>query len=127
MFGGENARPARYRVVEAHSKLDAPADGAATPGVDERDLLTTAEAARVLRVAPKFVYSHARELGGFRLLGDRGPWRFAHRDLLARSSFAPELVLSHRTRARAAARGHKQTHTPSGAPLLPSEPRGEAR
>jgi hypothetical protein len=46
------------------------------------ELLTVEEAARLLRVCPAWVYTHARELGGWRLLGERGPWRFSRRRLL---------------------------------------------
>lgn len=47
------------------------------------ELLTAEEAARLLRVRPAWIYSHARELGGRRLLGEQGPWRFSRRQLLA--------------------------------------------
>jgi hypothetical protein len=90
---------------------------------DEYELLTAAEAASVLRVARKFVYAHAKELGGSRLLGDRGPWRFQRRQLLARVLSAPEPALPRRRRARSNAASRKPTHTPNGAPILPSEPR----
>ncbi len=46
------------------------------------ELLTADEAARLLRVHKAWVYAHARELGGWRLLGERGPWRFSRRRLL---------------------------------------------
>jgi hypothetical protein len=46
------------------------------------ELLTAEEAARLLRVRKAWVYAHARELGGWRLLGERGPWRFSRRRLL---------------------------------------------
>jgi hypothetical protein len=46
------------------------------------ELLTAEEAARLLRVRPAWIYAHARELGGWRLLGERGPWRFSRRRLL---------------------------------------------
>lgn len=46
------------------------------------ELLTAEEAARLLRVRPAWIYAHARELGGWRLLGARGPWRFRRRQLL---------------------------------------------
>lgn len=47
------------------------------------ELLTAEEAAGLLRVRPAWIYSHARELGGRRLLGEQGPWRFSRRQLLA--------------------------------------------
>ncbi len=46
------------------------------------ELLTAEEAAQLLRVRPAWVYAHARELGGQRLLGEKGPWRFSRRRLL---------------------------------------------
>jgi hypothetical protein len=48
------------------------------------ELLTAEEAARLLRVRPAWIYVHARELGGWRLLGERGPWRFSRRRLLGK-------------------------------------------
>jgi hypothetical protein len=45
-------------------------------------LLTAEEVSRLLRVRKAWVYAHARELGGWRLLGERGPWRFSRRRLL---------------------------------------------
>jgi hypothetical protein len=89
------------------------------------DLLTAEEAAVYLRVAPKWVYANAREIGGFRLLGDRGPWRFSRRELLARRSAMgrpPRSAL-----ARTGAGGRKRTHMLAGAPMLPAEPRREVR
>ncbi|MGA8365405.1 MAG: hypothetical protein WB709_12935, partial [Solirubrobacteraceae bacterium] len=47
------------------------------------DLLTAQEAAQLLRVRREWVYANARELGGWRLLGERGPWRFSLRRLQA--------------------------------------------
>jgi hypothetical protein len=48
----------------------------------EPELLTAEETAQLLRVRPAWVYAHARELGGRRLLGESGPWRFIRRQLL---------------------------------------------
>jgi hypothetical protein len=77
-------------------------------------------------VDPKWVYAHARELGGYRLLGDRGPWRFRRRDLLARRE-APERRSPVRAvRPRRPSGGGRPTRTPGGAPILPAEPRREA-
>lgn len=72
-------------------------------------------------------FQRRRALGGWRLLGESGPWRFARHDLLARRSGAPELGSLQGTRARAPARRHERTYTPTGVPILPSEPRREAR
>jgi hypothetical protein len=46
------------------------------------ELVTIEEAAVLLRVHRNWVYEHARALGGWRLLGDRGPWRFNRRKLI---------------------------------------------
>ncbi len=54
----------------------------ATARRTQPELLTAEEAAQLLRVRPAWVYAHARELGGLRLLGERGPWRFSRRQLL---------------------------------------------
>ncbi len=90
------------------------------------DLLTAEEAAVLLRVARKFVYAHAPALGGWRLLGDRGPWRFSRRELLARRS-AAERIPSRPARASRGTGARKRTHTLAGAPMLPAEPRREVR
>jgi hypothetical protein len=66
------------------------AQGSAPDAADEAsrlrdelpELLTAEEAARLLRVRKAWVYAHARELGGWRLLGEQGPWRFSRRRLL---------------------------------------------
>jgi hypothetical protein len=105
--------------MEFHHDRSGAEDAAEWP--DEGELLTAAEAARVLRVARRFVYEHASELGGWRLLGERGPWRFARQELLERCR-PGQRGASPQGRGRA----RKQTHTPSGVPILPSEPRREA-
>jgi hypothetical protein len=46
------------------------------------DSLRVGEAAALLRVHPSWIYAHARELGGWRLRGDRGAWLFDRRRLL---------------------------------------------
>jgi hypothetical protein len=89
------------------------------------DLLTAEEAAVLLRVARKFIYAHAPALGGWRLLGDRGPWRFSRRELLARRSAAGR-VPSRPARASPST-GRRRIHTLAGAPMLPAEPRREVR
>jgi hypothetical protein len=86
------------------------------------DLLTAEEAAVLLRVARKFVYAHAPALGGWRLLEDRGPWRFSRRELLARRS-----AVGRAPRTGRGAGGRERTHTLAGAPMLPAEPRREVR
>ncbi len=90
------------------------------------EVLTAGEAAELLRVARKFVYAHAPALGGWRVLGDRGPWRFSRRELLARQQQGGRAPLRP-TRARNAPNSRERTHTPAGVPILPSEPRREAR
>ncbi|MGO9319223.1 MAG: helix-turn-helix domain-containing protein [Solirubrobacteraceae bacterium] len=90
------------------------------------DLLTAEEAAVLLRVGRKFIYAHAHALGGWRLLGDRGPWRFSRSELLAHRPAVPR-IRPHPTRASRGVRGREQARTPAGAPLLPAEPRREAR
>ena len=68
---------------ETQSSTPDVAGGATSRLRDEpQELLTAEEAARVLRVRRAWVYAHARELGRWRLLGDRGPWRFSRRRLL---------------------------------------------
>ena len=91
----------------------------------EPELLTVGEAAAYLRVDSKWVYAHARELGGYRLLGDRGPWRFRRRDLLARRE-AERRSPVRALRSRQPSGARRPTRTPSGAPILPAEPRREA-
>jgi hypothetical protein len=98
-------------------------DRPAAQSVAEPELLTVAEAARELRVAPKFVYRHARELGGWRLFGEHGPWRFARHELLAAR---PGHAAAQRSGAPRRARARKQARTPSGAAILPSKARREA-
>jgi len=61
---------------------------------DPDRLLTVKEVAAFLRVRPDWVYAHARELGGWRLLGDRGPWRFSRQNL-ATAPGAPARRRSH--------------------------------
>jgi hypothetical protein len=63
------------------------------------DLLTAQEAAQLLRVRREWVYANARELGGWRLLGERGPWRFSRRRLQA-SQGAPSAPAGTVPRAR---------------------------
>jgi hypothetical protein len=94
--------------------------------VQDPELLTADEAADLLRVARKWVYAHAAELGGWRLLGDRGPWRFSRRELLARRSPVAERGPARRAPARRVARAGARTHTRNGAPILHAEPRREA-
>lgn len=82
------------------------------------ELLTAEEAARLLRVRPAWIYSHARELGGRRLLGEQGPWRFSRRELLA------EMEDKAGKRATASAVRRKRHGKPSSAtPLLPIKQR----
>lgn len=76
------------------------------------ELLTAEEAARLLRVRPAWIYSHARELGGRRLLGEQGPWRFSRPQLLADM----EDETSKRTAVSAVRR--KRHGKPSSATLL---------
>ena len=67
------------------------------------ELLTADEAAGLLRVRRAWVYAHARELGGWRLLDDRGPWRFSRRELLRAASppaSDPKAVSAQRRRPR---------------------------
>jgi hypothetical protein len=90
------------------------------------ELLTAEEAAVLLRVARKFVYAHAAALGGWRLLGDRGPWRFSRRELLERREQAGR-VPPRPSRTGPRAGGRQRTRTLAGAPVLPAEPRLEAR
>jgi hypothetical protein len=108
------SRDQRLRVLEGgeHDEGDA----------HEPELLTVAEAAVYLRVAPKWVYANARELGGYRLLGDRGPWRFRRRDLLERREPPERRAPARHVRARRSADAGRPTRTP----LLPAEPRREA-
>ncbi|MGH2853116.1 MAG: hypothetical protein ACRDLF_02845 [Solirubrobacteraceae bacterium] len=54
----------------------------ATARRTEPELLTAEETAQLLRVRPAWVYAHAHELGGRRLLGESGPWRFNRCQLL---------------------------------------------
>jgi Helix-turn-helix domain len=110
----------KYRLVGDRG------DALAAPRAVGSDLLTAEEAAELLRVARKWVYAHATELGGFRLLGDRGPWRFSRRELLERYASSPNSGAARRFPARRAARSRERTHTPSGAPILHAEPRVEA-
>jgi hypothetical protein len=102
------------------------AEEAEEPAGRGPDLLTAEEAAVLLRVGLQFIYRHAAELGGFRLLGDRGPWRFTRAELRRRQP-PPQRVPPRRTVRARGARNRERTHTPSGAPLLPAEPRREAR
>lgn len=89
------------------------------------EVLTAEEAAALLQVARKFIYAHARELGGYRLLGDRGPWRFSRLDLLERREPPVRRRGAQRTRAgRPSTAG--PARTPCGAPILPAEPRRRA-
>jgi hypothetical protein len=76
-------------VVESRQHhFDSLLDEADAADLRAAELLTAAEAAVLLRVARKFIYAHAPALGGWRLLGDRGPWRFSRRALLARRANA---------------------------------------
>lgn len=101
------------------------AEEADKPDEDGPDLFTVEEAAVYLRVAPKWIYANAREIGGFRLLGDRGPWRFPRRELPTRRERLGAVPARppHDRRSRASGR----RTTPSGVPILPSEPRRETR
>jgi hypothetical protein len=69
------------------------------PRSEPPDLLTAQEAAQLLRVRREWVYAYARELGGWRLLGERGPWRFSRRRLQAPQS-APSAPASSASSAR---------------------------
>jgi hypothetical protein len=108
-------------VVESRQHhLDSLLDEAGATDLRAAELLTAAEAAVLLRVARKFIYTHASALGGWRLLGDRGPGRFSRRELLARrASAAPASPRPLRSARGAPAR------TPAGAPVLAAEPRRE--
>jgi hypothetical protein len=93
-----------------------PTDGEDETSVRAPELLTVKEAAVLLRVERKWVYGHARELGGLRLLGDRGPWRSRRRDLLARRD-QPDLAPVHRICPRRPRPRGDRAGTPNGAPI----------
>jgi hypothetical protein len=65
--------------MNAPSPSEVPASNceSSPPDEPESDLITAKQAARMLRVHRDWVYSHALEIGGWRLLGDHGPWRFS--------------------------------------------------
>jgi len=93
--------------MAAHATDDSSRDvdvAANTPRRPEpSELLTADEAAGLLRVRCGWVYAHASELGGWRLLGDRGPWRFSRRELLRATppTREPRAVSAQRSRPRA--------------------------
>ncbi len=111
--------------MESHTKPVRLAEEADETAFGGPDLLTAEEAAVFLRVGLKFIYAHAAELGGFRLLGDSGPWRFSRAELRQRPTALQRVVPRRAVRARGA-HERERAHTPSGAPLLPPEPRREA-
>lgn len=69
-------------ILRAQGRASDVADETSGLRDEPPELLTAEEAARLLRVRKAWVYAHARELGGWRLLGERGPWRFSRRRLL---------------------------------------------
>jgi hypothetical protein len=95
------------------------ADGSPAGNAPDRELLTAAEAAVLLRVERSWIYAHAAEIGGWRLLGDRGPWRFARQRLLQGPASSPDVLLARR-RARPARRTSGRL---AGPELLPIAPR----
>jgi hypothetical protein len=109
-------------VVESRQHhFDSLLDEADAADLRAAELLTAAEAAVLLRVARKFIYAHASALGGWRLLGDRGPWRFSRRELLARrANAAPPSPRSPRSARATTGRAL------AGAPVLAAEPRRES-
>lgn len=126
--GTLNPRDGKLAGMESSDRrLAWSAEEAGEPAGRGTDLLTAEEAAVLLRVGLKFIYAHAAELGGFRLLGDRGPWRFTLAELQRRQFSAPQRVPPRRSVRARGARNRERTRTPSGAPLLPAEPRREAR
>jgi hypothetical protein len=112
-------------VVESRYHLDSLLDEADATDLCAAELLTAAEAAVLLRVARKFIYAHAPALGGWRLLGDRGPWRFSRRELLARRATAAPPSPRPPRSARATT-GRAPARTPAGAPVLAAKPRRES-
>ena len=77
-------------VHEAPGSTSNAASETGLPCGEQPELLTAREAAGLLRVRLGWVYAHARELGGWRLLGNRGPWRFSRRRLLADAEHYPD-------------------------------------
>jgi hypothetical protein len=123
--GTVNPSSDKWACMESRTqtvRLTEAADESASQG---SDLLTAEEAAVFLRIGLKFVYRHAAELGGFRLLGDRGPWRFTRAELRQRPIASRRVAPRRAVRSRSA-RTSGRARTPSGAPLLPAEPRREA-
>jgi hypothetical protein len=89
---------------------------------DQRpELLTAEEAARLLRVRLGWIYAHARELGGWRLLGERGPWRFSRRRLLGEGE--GESAAGRRPAASATRRRRHGTKSSPSTSLLPIKQR----
>ncbi len=101
---------AHLRVVDSRNERHLPGEPA--PCSEPPDLLTAGEAAQLLRVRREWVYAHALELGGWRLLGERGPWRFSRRRLQAPPS-APSAPASAVPRTRP-----RERSSTADAPLL---------
>jgi excisionase family DNA binding protein len=107
--------------------MDLMRDGAAltepgepTTEPEPPELLTAEEAATYLRVTRSWVYEHAAELGGYRLLGDRGRWRFPRSRLLGADR--PETV-ARSAPPPARARRRRPPGSSSTVTLLPITPR----
>jgi hypothetical protein len=102
---------APYAIDERAGDLPAGSGRASPPP----DILTAEETAGLLRVRRAWVYANARQLGGWRLLGDRGPWRFSRRALVGDDrQTAPEP-----NHLPAQARGSQAAELNPSIPLLP--------
>jgi excisionase family DNA binding protein len=78
------AIPAAISFLSA-KLMAAPIGGATTAPPIADELLTPEQAAKLLRVSRKYVYSHVRELGGTRLgKGERARIRFRRSAILTR-------------------------------------------
>jgi hypothetical protein len=100
--------------MESEKTIGATSDSAPRPV--EPGVLTAGEAAELLRVQRAWVYAHAHELGGWRLLGKSGPWRFARDRLLQAGQASPPVARRGRSVRRAA-------RPQSAVALLPVRPR----
>jgi hypothetical protein len=111
----ETRRAHREKALQMATLFGARAFALDVPG----DLTRVITRETPLRTSPGLT------VGGFRLLGDRGPWRFTRAELRQRPIASRRVAPRRAVRSRGAHISGR-TRTPSGAPLLPAEPRREA-